>query len=56
MVKKRLLLWETLSTLGGGQQMTLTIADMLGEQWDILCLIPGEGRLSEEMKRNRDYS
>lgn len=51
MVKKRLLLWETLSTLGGGQQMTLTIADMLGEQWDILCLIPGEGRLSEELKK-----
>lgn len=51
MTKKRILVWETLSTIGGGQQMTLTVMDMLRDRFDFLCLIPGEGMLAEELKK-----
>ena len=51
MSKKNVLVWETLATVSGGQKMTLTIMDMLSDTYDFLCLIPGEGILSEELKR-----
>jgi glycosyltransferase involved in cell wall biosynthesis len=48
---KKVLVWETLSTVSGGQKMTLTIIDMLSDQYDFCCLIPAEGMLSDELRR-----
>ena len=56
MAKKRVLVWETLATVSGGQKMTLTVLDMLSDQYEFCCLIPAEGMLSEELKkRNIPY-
>ena len=53
---ERIMVWETLATVSGGQKMTLTILDMLSDQYDFCCLIPSEGMLSEELKkRNIPY-
>lgn len=51
MSKKRVLVWETLATVSGGQKMTLTVLDMLSDQYEFCCLIPKEGILSEELNR-----
>lgn len=51
MSKARVLVWETLSDIFGGQRMTLTIIDLLRSQYDFLCLVPGEGALAEELRR-----
>ena len=48
---KKVLLWETLSTVSGGQKMTLLVMDMLKDQYEFHCLIPTEGMLSEELKK-----
>lgn len=56
MRKKNVLVWETLATVSGGQKMTLTVLDMLSDQYDFCCLIPAKGMLSEELeKRNIPY-
>ena len=56
MTKKKVLVWETLATVSGGQKMTLTVLDMLSDQYEFCCLIPSEGMLSEELKkRNISY-
>ncbi|MBE6709097.1 MAG: hypothetical protein E7578_07650, partial [Ruminococcaceae bacterium] len=56
LMKKKILVWETLSTVSGGQKMTLTIMDILRDTYDFCCLIPGEGRMSEELdKRGIPY-
>ena len=49
MNKKKILVWETLSTVSGGQKMTLTILDMLADKYEFCCLIPSEGILSKEL-------
>lgn len=51
MSKKRILVWETLATVSGGQKMTLTVMDMLSDQYEFCCLIPAEGMLSQELQR-----
>ena len=49
-------MWETLATVSGGQKMTLTVLDMLSDQYEFCCLIPKKGMLSEELrKRNIPY-
>lgn len=48
-----MLVWETLSTVSGGQKMTLAVIDMLSEQFEFCCLIPNEGKLSEELKKRK---
>ena len=56
MQKKKVLVWETLATVSGGQKMTLTIMDMLTDKFEFCCLIPAEGMMSEELKkRNIPY-
>ncbi len=50
MMKKKVLVWETLATVSGGQKMTLTVMDMLSDKFEFCCLIPAEGMLSEELK------
>ena len=56
MKKKKVLVWETLATVSGGQKMTLTIMDMLSEQYEFYCLIPEKGLLSDELdRRNISY-
>ena len=53
---KKVLVWETLATVSGGQKMTLTVLDMLSGQYEFCCMIPKEGMLSEELrKRNIPY-
>lgn len=57
MHKKKILVWETLSTVSGGQKMTLTVMDLLHDQYDFHCLIPEKGILSEELdKRGIPYT
>ena len=56
-MKKRILVWETLGMVSGGQQMTLKVIDLLSDRYDFHCLIPTEGPLSEELKkRNIPYT
>lgn len=50
---KKVLVWETLATISGGQKMTLTVMDLLSAEYEFCCLIPGEGRLSEELKKRK---
>lgn len=49
---KKVLVWETLGTVSGGQKMTLTIMDMLKDGYEFCCLIPAEGMLSSELERH----
>ena len=51
MQKKKVLVWETLATVSGGQKMTLTVMDMLSDKFEFCCLIPAEGMMSEELKK-----
>lgn len=51
MSKKKVLVWETLSTISGGQKMTLTVMDLLKSEYEFLCLIPGKGLLSDELEK-----
>lgn len=53
MSKKKVLVWETLATVSGGQKMTLTVLDMLSDQYDFCCLIPAKGMLSEELEKRK---
>lgn len=53
MQKKKVLVWETLATVSGGQKMTLTIMDMLADKFDFCCLIPAEGMMSDELKKRK---
>lgn len=46
----KILIWETLSNIGGGQEMTLKVADVLKAEHELHFLIPEEGRLSQELK------
>ena len=56
-MKKKVLVWETLGIVSGGQKMTLAVMDMLTEEYDFHCLIPTEGALAEELKkRNISYT
>ena len=56
MEKKKVLVWETLATVSGGQKMTLTVMDMLSDIFEFCCLIPAEGIMAEELrKRNIPY-
>lgn len=56
-MKKKILVWETLGIVSGGQKMTLAVMDMLADEYDFHCLIPTEGPLSEELKkRNISYT
>lgn len=56
MQKKKVLVWETLGTVSGGQKMTLAVMGMLTDRFDFCCLIPSEGMMAEELKkRNIPY-
>lgn len=56
MSKKKMLVWETLATVSGGQKMTLTVMDLLSDRYEFCCLIPKKGLLSDELKkRNIPY-
>lgn len=48
---KKALVWETLGTVSGGQKMTLTVMDMLKDEYAFCCLIPTEGTLADELSR-----
>lgn len=53
----KILIWETLSNIGGGQEMTLKVADILRKKHELHFLIPEKGELSDELeKRNITYS
>ena len=54
---KKILVWETLGIVSGGQKMTLMVMDLLKDDYDFHCLIPTKGALSEELeKRNITYT
>lgn len=53
----KILIWETLSKLGGGQEMTLKVADILSSDNELHFLIPEKGELSDELdKREIPYT
>ncbi len=53
---KKILVWETLHIISGGQKMTLIITDMLKDEFDFTYLIPSKGALSDELdKRGISY-
>ena len=41
----KILIWETLAKIGGGQEMTLKVVDVLKPQHDLHFLIPEEAEL-----------
>ena len=51
MKKQKVMVWESLATVSGGQKMTLKIMDMLSDYCEFCCLIPSEGLLSIELKK-----
>lgn len=53
MDKKKILVWETLSTVSGGQKMTLTVMDLLRDKYDFMCLLPQKGLLSDELDKRQ---
>lgn len=48
---KRILVWETLAIVGGGQKMTLLIVDMLRKKYDVHILLPKIGPLAKELDK-----
>ncbi len=46
---KKMLVWETLSTVSGGQKMTLQVMDLLKDEYEFICLIPDKGLLSDAL-------
>jgi len=46
---KKILVWETLSLVSGGQRMTLTVLDLMKDTYSYHCLIPEKGPLAEEL-------
>lgn len=53
----KILVWETLAKIGGGQEMTLKVVDVLKPHHELHFLIPEEGELSEQLKiRNIEYT
>ena len=54
---KKVLVWETLSLISGGQKMTLTVMDLMKDTYSFHCLVPGIGPLTSELdKRNIPYT
>lgn len=53
----KILIWETLPKIGGGQQMTLKVCDVIKNDHELHFLIPEKGELSDELdKRNIPYT
>jgi glycosyltransferase involved in cell wall biosynthesis len=48
---KKVIVWETSPSVAGGQKMTLTVMDLLKDDYLFHCLIPGEGTLADELKK-----
>lgn len=46
-MKKKVLIWESLDYLGGGQKLAVEIAEALKNTYDVSFLLPGEGKLSQ---------
>lgn len=47
---KKILVWETSPSVAGGQKMTLTVMELLKNEYEFHCLIPGEGALSQRLR------
>ncbi len=53
----KIVIWETLAKIGGGQEMTLKVTDVLKNEHELHFLIPEKGELSDELdKRNISYT
>lgn len=46
---KRILVWETLAEIYGGQKVTLDVTEMLLKKYDVSFVIPKKGPLSREL-------
>lgn len=46
-----ILIWETLSKIGGGQEITLKVADILKQNNKLHFLIPQQGQLSDALEQ-----
>ena len=49
----KIIIWETLSKIGGGQEMTLKVADILSGENELHFLIPEKGELSEALENRK---
>ncbi len=48
---KKIVIWESLPNISGGQRVALNIAGQLKEKFDLSFIVPAEGRLSSELER-----
>jgi glycosyltransferase involved in cell wall biosynthesis len=48
-MRRKVLIWETLPIIGGGQKMSLMVADALTQDFRVEFLIPETGSLSQEL-------
>ena len=48
---KKIMVWETSASVAGGQKVTLTVMELLKNEYSFCCLIPQEGALSEALKK-----
>lgn len=47
--KRKVIVWETLADIYGGQKMSLIIADYLSQDFNVIFIIPGPGKLSKAL-------
>lgn len=52
---KKILVWETLSLVAGGQKMTLCVIDLLKDDFSFYCLLPEKGELAKELDKRGVY-
>lgn len=48
---KKILVWEVQSYIGGGQKISLQIAEILKKRYEVMFIIPKEGKVSERLKK-----
>lgn len=48
---KKILIWEVLKNIGGGQKMSITIANALKEKYEVVFALPGEGEVSNTLEK-----
>jgi glycosyltransferase involved in cell wall biosynthesis len=53
MSKKTIYIWETLSNIGGGQRVSLEVADILSPTYNVIFLLPSAGELSEALDERK---
>ncbi|MBI4843565.1 MAG: glycosyltransferase family 4 protein [Nitrospirae bacterium] len=53
MKKKKIILWESLPNIAGGQRVALNIAARLKERFDLEFIVPSKGALSDSLEQQK---